>query len=161
MLAFYLSSAVLFTALAALAWIDARTGYLPDRITLPLIAGGLIVQPILGFSLLSAAIGAALGYGAFLLLEKGYLRVRGHAGLGRGDAKLLAAGGAWCGALSLPFMGVLTGLGGLSFALLLKLFGREITRHSVIRLGPFLALAIMACWLLRFYVGPQLGLSLN
>ena len=39
-------------------------------------------------------IGAALGYSSLALFSVGYLSLRGKDGLGLGDAKLLAAGGA-------------------------------------------------------------------
>jgi len=40
----------------------------------------------------------------FVLIELTYRRLRGQDGLGRGDAKLLAAGGAWCGWSGLPLI---------------------------------------------------------
>ena len=89
--------AVLLVALAALSWIDARTFRLPDALTLPLIAVGLFQSWYLSGQAFDAAIGAVAGYLFFFLVEKSFHALRGKEGLGRGDAKLLAAGGAWCG----------------------------------------------------------------
>ena len=84
--------------LLALAWIDWKHMVLPDVLTLPLILAGF------GATLLDApeaisehAAAAVAGYGAFRAIEIGYRRLRGREGLGQGDAKLLAAAGAWLG----------------------------------------------------------------
>ena len=89
-------------ALLCAAWIDAETLRLPDFITLPLILAGLAVtwlaQPT---ALYDHAAAAVLGYGGFRLLDGLYWTVRRRHGLGEGDAKLLAAAGAWLGLAAL------------------------------------------------------------
>ena len=136
------SGIVLMLALAGLAWIDARTRRLPNLVTYPLVLMGLVwafgTQPDLYPHLL----GAALGYGVFWAVEVAYRAVRKRDGLGRGDAKLLAAGGAWCGAAALPVI-VLIG----SLAALVAVWPRRKDRALKIAFGPFLALAIGAVWL--------------
>lgn len=98
-----LGAAVFGWALLALAVIDLETGYLPDAITLPLIAGGLLAG---AFNLIVPAIdsliGAAAGYLTFRAIGIAYRKMRGRDGLGQGDAKLLAAIGAWGGWMILP-----------------------------------------------------------
>lgn len=91
-------TAALGWALLALALIDMRTMTLPDALTLPLVAAGL------GLSLAgltgdpaSHALGAALGYGAVWAAAALWRLLRGVEGVGMGDAKLLAAAGAWLG----------------------------------------------------------------
>ena len=91
-----ISDVVLLICLAALAWIDLRQFRLPDALTLPLVLLGL------GLSLtghgpapLDAAIGAAAGFAVFWALGATYFRLRKIDGLGLGDAKLMAAAGAW------------------------------------------------------------------
>lgn len=97
------AACVLIAGTALLAWIDAETGYLPDRLTLPLLWLGLLVNLDHTFSSLPlAVIGAALGYGLLWLLNHVFLLLTGRAGMGYGDFKLLAALGAWLGAAALP-----------------------------------------------------------
>jgi len=84
--------------LLTLAWIDAEHLLLPDILTLPLILFGLGAAWYLRWPpLVDAAAGAAVGYLSFRLLALAYRWLRGRDGLGAGDAKLLAAGGAWLG----------------------------------------------------------------
>ena len=134
----------LFGMLAALAVIDFRTFILPNLLTLPLIAIGL------GFAywqngLKPALIGATIGYAGFVLLELIYKKVRGKDGLGRGDAKLLAAGGAWCGWYGLPFIILIASASGLVHALL-----QRKNETPILPFGPHLALGIFLTWLALF-----------
>lgn len=136
---------VLMPALAALAWIDMRSMRLPDVITLPLIAAGLVQSWYFTGNVYDAAIGAAVGYLVFVLVEVSYRRLRGRDGLGRGDAKLLAAGGAWCGWMGIPWIVLIASGTGLAFAGLMLLAGRRVT--GMMPFGPFLALGIAAVWI--------------
>lgn len=148
------ATALLGAALAALAVIDARTFRLPDPLTLPLIAAGLGWSAWRGELLLSA-LGAAMGYLAFVGLEIAYRRLRGRDGLGRGDAKLLAAGGAWCGAAMLPVIVLFASLAGLIFVLALRLIARrEMNAETALPFGPFLAAGVAFSWLLRLIADP-------
>ena len=89
---------VLTWALIALAFIDLEHFLLPDRITLPLLAVGLLVNTIGGFTdLLSALIGAVSGYGILWAVYHAYRALTGREGFGYGDFKLLGALGAWLG----------------------------------------------------------------
>ncbi|MEO1038490.1 MAG: A24 family peptidase [Pseudomonadota bacterium] len=141
-------TAALMAALTALAWIDARTYRLPDVITLPLILAGLVAAWLLQRDLLVHALGAALGYAGLVAIEKAYERWRGRPGLGRGDAKLMAAAGAWCGAWALPLILLSASAAGLVFVLALKLSGRAVRSETAVAFGPFLALAIALVWFL-------------
>ena len=87
---------VLLSVLAALAVIDFKTMILPNMLTFPLIFIGLLFAYWQN-ALLAGVIGTAVGYAGLVALELAYKRLRGIDGIGRGDAKLLAAGGAWCG----------------------------------------------------------------
>lgn len=134
--------------LLALAWIDLRRWILPDALTLPLILAGLLAAVAFDPDALAhRAFGAALGYVALRLIAWAYARLRGREGLGQGDAKLLAAGGAWLGAMALPQVILLAAVGGLIAAAALRLSGTPIRAHSALPFGPFLALAIWALWL--------------
>jgi leader peptidase (prepilin peptidase)/N-methyltransferase len=135
--------------LLLLGAIDRRTGLLPDMLTLPLVVAGLLaalVEP--GVPPADRAIGAAVGYLLFAGLAVAYRRLRGHDGLGLGDAKLLAAGGAWLGWQALPWV-ILVGAGAALVVTLASARG-QLSRHTAIAFGPWLALGI---WVMRL-VGP-------
>ena len=79
---------------------------------------------------------------------KVYRALGGREGLGGGDAKLLAASGAWLGAAALPEVILLAALSALAAAACLRLAGIRLGIHSALPFGPFLALAIWVLWLL-------------
>ncbi len=143
-------AAVLLAALAALTVIDARTYRLPDLITLPLIAAGIGAAWLLSTPIWLSALGAAIGYLALVAVEKAYERARGRQGLGRGDAKLFAAGGAWCGALALPFILLAASLSALIYVGVMRVVtGKPISPDQMIAFGPFLAFAIALIFVLQ------------
>jgi leader peptidase (prepilin peptidase)/N-methyltransferase len=140
--------------LLALAWIDWRQLRLPDALTLPLLAAGLAAAGLEGAdALLADVIGALAGYAALRLVGEGYLRLRGREGLGQGDAKLLAAGGAWLGWEALPWVVLLAALLGLALAALQRVRGVALTREKAVPFGPPLALAI---WIIRLHGFPEI-----
>ncbi len=99
------ADAALGWALLLAAWIDAETLLLPDMVTLPLVLAGLGVTAWQNpGALTDHAAAAAAGFTAFWLLNAGYRALRGRDGLGTGDAKLLAAAGAWLGLAALPWL---------------------------------------------------------
>ncbi|OKB66932.1 prepilin peptidase [Serratia marcescens] len=103
--------------LIALAWLDWRHQWLPDRLTQPLLWGGLLCNlDALWAPLDEAVIGAAAGYGALWLLNALYRQVRRRNGIGQGDFKLLAALGAWLGWTTLPLLVCLAAAFGLGVA---------------------------------------------
>ena len=84
--------------LLAAAFIDLDHMYLPDGITLGGALLGLLSIPVREISLLESALGGTLGFLiVWLPFVVIYQRLRGHAGMGLGDAKLLLLGGAWFG----------------------------------------------------------------
>ncbi len=137
--------------LLALAWIDAGHFLLPDVLTLPLLLAGLAacgwLEP---WALRDHALGAALGYGLLRAVALGYRALRGREGMGAGDAKLLAACGAWLGWAALPDLLLLAALGGLGAAAAMRLRGRAVERTTALPFGPFLA---AACWTVRLLGG--------
>lgn len=89
--------------LLTLAVIDLVCFRLPDPFTLPLIVAGLAVSFVLpGAPIVDHLAGALIGYGVLAALAVGYRAWRGSDGIGMGDAKLLAAAGAWLGWRPLP-----------------------------------------------------------
>jgi leader peptidase (prepilin peptidase)/N-methyltransferase len=130
--------------LLTLGWIDARCLRLPDVLTLPLILAGLGEALWLEPDALSdRGFGAALGYTGLWALAWAYRRFRGREGLGLGDAKLLAAGGAWVGAYLLP--DVLLAAAGAAILWAMRL--GTVDAEARIPFGPFLALAVWGVWL--------------
>ena len=130
--------------LLALAWIDAVCLRLPDVLTLPLILAGLAEAALLEPDTLTArAVGAATAYVGMSLLAWAYRRLRGREGLGQGDAKLLAAAGAWVGGLLLPEVLLGAALAGLAWALRR---GRPDPNERV-PFGPFIAASLWLMWL--------------
>ena len=111
--------------LLTLAWIDWTSLLLPDVLTLPLLLAGLTLTLTLRpDDLADHCLAAALGYLSFQGLALLYRRLRGRDGLGGGDAKLIAAAGAWCGLEALPLVVLGSAVAGLLTALGLALVGR-------------------------------------
>jgi leader peptidase (prepilin peptidase)/N-methyltransferase len=134
--------------LLALAWIDIRRWLLPDLLTLPLVIAGVAATAVLDpAELTEHALGAALGYLSLRLVASLYRVLRGREGLGRGDAKLLAASGAWVGASALPQVVLGAAVTALLAAACLQLAGIRLHARSAFPFGPFLALATWLIWL--------------
>lgn len=132
-----LFAAIFFWSLIALALIDLETGFLPDAIVLPLAVVGVIANAGGRFaSLHESLIGAFAGFIALAAIGAAYRKLRGRDGLGLGDAKLLAAIGAWCGWTALApsvFLGALATLVGVA---MVRLQGRKINGATAVPFGP-------------------------
>jgi leader peptidase (prepilin peptidase)/N-methyltransferase len=139
--------------LLTLGWIDSRCWLLPDVLTLPLVIAGLAAAALFDpDQLADRALGAALGYLSLLAVAALYRRLRGRDGLGRGDAKLLAASGAWLGASALPQVILFAALSALAAAGCLWFAGMRLRAHSALPFGPFLALATWLLWLFGLFL---------
>jgi leader peptidase (prepilin peptidase)/N-methyltransferase len=112
----------LFCALmVALAMIDLDHMILPDVLTWPGIAAGILLQPLVAWgwpgagpwrALAGGVLGAAVGAGILLAVWGGWYLLRHEEGMGLGDVKMLAAIGAflgWRGVLVSLFFGALSG----------------------------------------------------
>jgi len=144
-----ISLIILTALLLALSYIDIKSYRLPNRFTFPLIAAGLGQAYLLNLPLKDHLIGAAIGYAAFITIEKIFLKLRGYPGLGRGDAKLLAGGGAWVGWMGLPYIVLMASLAGLSIIFAGRLTGRIKSQNInkiAIPFGPFLSFSIFLVW---------------
>lgn len=133
--------------LALIDWLHFR---LPDALTLPLLLLGLLTTAWRQqASLDDHALACLLGWLAFRGIALLYRRLRGIEGLGQGDAKLLAAAGAWLGTTALPVVvcvgAALTLMGVLGQAAWLR---RTPNRHHRVAFGPGLAAALFGCWLM-------------
>jgi leader peptidase (prepilin peptidase) / N-methyltransferase len=84
--------------LVAAVFIDLEFMLLPDRLTLGGAVLGLVSVPWREITLQESLLGAAVGFlVVYLPFYHGYRLLRGQAGMGLGDAKLLALAGAWFG----------------------------------------------------------------
>ena len=144
---------ILLTILAVLSWIDVRSYRLPNILTLPLIAIGFLFTYLTpSGSLWSSMIGATIGYTGFIVLEYAFRYLYQKEGLGRGDAKLLAAGGAWCGWFGLPYILLIASLCGLVFTQMPSYKNKAVSDDLKIPFGPFLAFAIAVIWCGQSYL---------
>lgn len=143
------ASVVLGVTLAVLSAIDIHSFRLPDILTLPLLLAGLCVA--WGLDLAPVwwrGLSAAIGWGLLAGIAMLYERARGVAGLGLGDAKLLAAGAAWVGGEGIPTLLLVGAVSALGVAGLGRLSGRHVDRMTRLPFGPFLAIGIWFVWLL-------------
>lgn len=134
-------SLVLTSMLITLAIIDLDTWILPDSITLPGIALGLICNFFDHFaSINDAVIGAIAGYLILWTIYQIHYRLTGRAGMGYGDFKLLAMLGAWLGWYMLPIVMLVSSLAALLMFVILKV-AYQFDHKKPIPFGPFLAMA--------------------
>ncbi|CAM3737541.1 prepilin peptidase [Polynucleobacter antarcticus] len=139
----YLIKASLVAAFTYLAYVDWHSFRLPNRITLPLIVLGMTFNGLFEQQFVSATsawIGAVVGYGSLWALNATYRLVRGKNGVGMGDAKLLAALGAWLGWESLPSILLMASILGLIGGIAWLRWHRQQLQQAF-PFGPFLAIA--------------------
>lgn len=142
------TSCVFGWALLALALTDLKYFLLPDFLTLPLIAAGLAAGWLLEPDDLPAhIIGAIVGLGFVLAVRYVYRMLRGREGMGLGDAKLLAASGAWVGWSGLPSVVLMGALAGLAYAVLRQRGRGGLSATDRVPFGAFLCLGTWIVWL--------------
>lgn len=121
--------------LLALAWFDARSGLLPDALTLPLMVLGWACGPL---PLLAASSASALSWAGLSAMAAFYRQLRGVDGFGAGDIKYLAALAGWLGVL--PALAVLWGACVLG---LVVWAGRGAPRGHGYRFGPWMTVVAL------------------
>jgi leader peptidase (prepilin peptidase) / N-methyltransferase len=144
------SSILIISCLLSLAWIDSQTFHLPDTLTLPLIAYGLIANTFLELNWTnwsSSCLGAFLGWGGLVSLNWVHRKLKGKDAIGMGDAKLLGALGAclgWQALAHILFIAAITGLVGGYIWLTM----RNKSMSEAFPFGPYIALSgiIMVLW---------------
>jgi leader peptidase (prepilin peptidase)/N-methyltransferase len=127
--------------LIALTFIDIDHQLLPDRLTLPLLWLGLLLNSFSLFTTLEHAVyGAAAGYLVLWSVYWLFKLLTGKEGMGYGDFKLLAAIGAWGGFEVLPLTILLSSVVGVVLGVTLM----ALRRHQManpLPFGPYLAIA--------------------
>ena len=138
--------AALIIALIYLAYIDFRTFRLPNLITLPMIAIGILfnvvgAQSSTGLAtIINSLLGSITGFALLWALDKIYYWTKKQHCIGLGDAKLLSALGAWLGVSALPSILLIASISGILGGVLLLRYQRQSIR-SAFPFGPFLAFA--------------------
>jgi leader peptidase (prepilin peptidase)/N-methyltransferase len=132
----------LVTALLTLSLIDLDHHLLPDAITLPGVALGLLASFLPGSPVapLTSLLAATGGWLAFAAVAKAYEKTRGIEGLGQGDWKLAAMLGAFLGWQKMLLTVMLASVAGTLVGLLvIALRGRDM--RYALPLGTFLGAA--------------------
>ncbi len=130
------------------AAIDQRTMLLPDSLTGAALLLGLVMAAMTGpAALLAAIMGAAVGFAAFFVIGRLFAHLRRQDGLGLGDAKLLAAAGAWVGWQALPSLVLVAACTAILAMLSTTLVAGGNLRRRL-PFGPHLA---FAAWLTLLY----------
>ncbi|NBB63685.1 prepilin peptidase [Pseudomonas sp. ODNR1LW] len=141
-------TAVLGWQLLLIAIIDGENFWLPDVLTWPLAATGLIAAALMGWDVaLSHLIGAVVGFGGLWLVAWTYKAVRQRDGLGGGDPFLFAGAGAWVGWMGLPSVLLWASAAGLSLVFGLLVVRRSVNATDKLPFGVFLAIGIWLTWL--------------
>lgn len=143
-----LAGVVLTWYLVVIAMIDYDTMLIPDQLSLPLLWFGLFIS-LWGVFIDSpeAIKGALLGYLSLWSVFHIFKLVTGKEGMGYGDFKLLAAGGAWLGMKSVAVIILLSSLSGAVIGSLAIALSRD-KQSKPIPFGPYLAAGI---WLAMMY----------
>lgn len=140
--------------LLVLALIDARTGFLPDVLTLPLLGLGLLMQfwpatQTVGIE--ASLVGMLIGSLPLWLMATIYRWKTGKDGLGLGDVKLVAAMGAWSGPAAIPLAMIISATVGLIWGATMD--SRKPWNRRRIAFGPFLVIGYAVSVLVSWYSG--------
>lgn len=127
-------------ALLVLGVIDLRHRILPNVITLPGTAAGLVLSAGLPPGPGDALAGAAVGAGVLLAIAGLYHRIRGIEGVGMGDVKMLAMIGAFLGWQAVLLTLLMASLLGSLAGVAIVAAGRGDARYPL-PFGSFLAVA--------------------
>ena len=144
--ALMVSRLVLVCILIVLFGIDLEHQILPNSITLPGIAIGLIFSAITPPGWKDAVIGTLLGGGVLYGIAAAYYAVRREEGLGMGDVKMLAMIGAFLGWKAVLVTLVLSSFSGALVGVALIATQRGGMRVAM-PFGTFLALGALAAML--------------
>lgn len=140
----------LFVTVVMLIWYDFRYYRLPNYLTLPLLAAGLLwisyVSPDRIFLHAMASITCFL-----FMLSIGWLyeKLRGTVGLGMGDVKLVAAISAWVGLYAMPIILLLSSILSLFYVSYISWSAGKNLWSVKIPFGAMLALTFFCYYILQ------------
>ena len=162
----------LLCVLTYLTFMDLKEFRLPNIATYGLIGAGLIKAIITTDMalIIASLIGVGVGYGVIASLRTYYMIRRGVEGIGLGDAKLVAAAGAWFGWSALPALLLLSSASALLFFAVIysvrsmahengrkiQTIGQESSQK--IPFGPYLAASF---WIIWWFYSADLSISEN
>ena len=134
--------------LIAIAMIDYDTMLIPDQLSLPLLWIGLFISLWVVFIDPPSSIkGALLGYLSLWSVFHLFKLITGKEGMGYGDFKLLAAGGAWLGMKSVAIIIILSSFAGAALGSIAIALSKN-KQSKPIPFGPYLA---AGTWLTMIY----------
>jgi leader peptidase (prepilin peptidase)/N-methyltransferase len=155
--------AYLAALMLAIAAIDARRFRIPNELTaaafaLALLRAGAVAPDGSVHAALWAGLRGVVVAMPLLLLMLLYRRWRGWDGLGLGDIKLAAVGGAWLDFTAMAAVIELAGLSAIAaYAANAALRRKPMRATAFLPFGLFLAPAIWIGWLLRAWLADWLG----
>lgn len=148
----FLIISYLMIGLSWLAWVDFKTGYLPDHILIAIGIGGmgaLITCPLTSLTYLDSILGALINGIVFWCLRYCVSKVKRQEAMGLGDVKLVIVGGVWLGPWALPYIMGVSALSTLICITLTRLVTGHVNWKTEIPLGPGLSLAIFSAYLIQ------------
>ena len=136
---------ILYLSFVIIFFIDIKHFIIPNVITFPLMALGILksFDPNLSYlfpNFINSLIGGALGYGVIFSIIYFYKQVRKKEGMGLGDAKLFAVIGFWFGWISIPFIIFLSSVIAL-ISVIPSLLKSSKQMSSEIPFGPYIIIA--------------------
>lgn len=150
-------------ALVALAWIDFKTGFIPNELTLVFFVSGLLLHVGSGFYYSSAAdiaLGGLIGFGFLYLIRALSNFWYKKDSLGLGDVKLMAAAGIWLGPFDILTAFIIGAIAGMLQGLLLALLEARRTKtwpqmsELSLPAGPGFAMGIVFAAILKYKTLP-------
>ncbi|KKC24230.1 prepilin peptidase [Sphingomonas sp. SRS2] len=143
-----LTGAIFGWLLLAMALLDARHFWLPNRLTIALALAGVAAAAAgMPPGPADRLIGGAAAFLLFAGIRYGYRLLRHRDGMGGGDVKLFGAIGLWLGWRMLPIVLLGAALAGLLWSLIQLARGKRLTGASSVPFGSCLAVAAWGGWL--------------
>ncbi|MGB5484752.1 prepilin peptidase [Parasphingorhabdus sp.] len=143
-----LAGAIFGWLLLALAALDVKHHWLPDRLTATLAVSGLMAYFLfIPPPLLDRLIGGLAGFLSLTIIARLYKSIRGRDGLGGGDPKMLGGIGCWLGWTALPLVVIGASLVGILVAISWQLRGKSVAADSRLPFGSLMAVAAFPLWL--------------
>lgn len=132
---------IMISALITAAVIDGEHSLIPDECTAVIAMCALLSHFFLN-TLNNSVLGMLAGYGTIMVLRWFYIRHRKVEGIGLGDAKLVAALGAWVGLTKLAPLLLCASFGGILYTVFIRK-----NNPNPLAFGPFLILSAILVYI--------------